>query len=178
MGLSALNPPTSFPNPSCTPSFLAPTSRKREPWFVAADVCAHFYVTNRNRVLQQVDESDKGGTQMDTLVAADVCKALNIGNPKQAIVRLDDDEKMTTLISNEGHSGQRGGGTRQASKHDREILPDAKKGMKMPFGIARSIRFATRSPLEGDAQSWQIDSSCSLMHTLYERYRAKSEECQ
>ena len=41
-------------------------------------------------------------------VAADVCKALEIGNPSQALTRLDDDEKMT-LISNEGHSGQRGG---------------------------------------------------------------------
>ncbi len=41
-------------------------------------------------------------------VAVDVCNALEIGNPSQALTRLDDDEKMT-LISNEGHSGQRGG---------------------------------------------------------------------
>lgn len=37
-----------------------------EPWFVAADVCDFFQVTNRNRVMQQVDQADKGGTQMDT----------------------------------------------------------------------------------------------------------------
>lgn len=40
--------------------------RDGEPWFVAADVCAFFGVTNRNRVMQQVDEQDKGGTQMTT----------------------------------------------------------------------------------------------------------------
>lgn len=41
-------------------------------------------------------------------VVVDVCKALDIGNPTQAIDRLDEDEKMT-LISNESHSGKRGG---------------------------------------------------------------------
>ena len=41
-------------------------------------------------------------------VAKDVCNILEIGNPTQALTRLDDDEKMT-LISNESHSGQRGG---------------------------------------------------------------------
>lgn len=37
-----------------------------EPWFVAADVCDYFGVTNRNRALQQIDPEDKGGTQIDT----------------------------------------------------------------------------------------------------------------
>ena len=37
-----------------------------EPWFVAADVCEHFGVTNRNRVMQNIDAEDKGGTQIDT----------------------------------------------------------------------------------------------------------------
>ena len=37
-----------------------------EPWFVAKDVCDHFGVTNRNRVMQYVDDEDKGGTQIDT----------------------------------------------------------------------------------------------------------------
>lgn len=37
-----------------------------EPWFVVADVCAYFGVTNRNRVMQGVDADDKGGTQMNT----------------------------------------------------------------------------------------------------------------
>lgn len=32
-----------------------------EPWFVAADVCEHFGVTNRNRVMQNIDAEDKGG---------------------------------------------------------------------------------------------------------------------
>ena len=41
-------------------------------------------------------------------VAADVCRALEIKNPSDALKRLDDDERMT-LVSNEGHSGQRGG---------------------------------------------------------------------
>ena len=41
-------------------------------------------------------------------VAADVCKALDIGNPRQAVSRLDEDERMT-VISNDGHSGVRGG---------------------------------------------------------------------
>lgn len=40
--------------------------RDGEPWFVAADVCTFFGVANRNRVMQQVDELDKGGTQMTT----------------------------------------------------------------------------------------------------------------
>ena len=40
--------------------------RDNEPWFVAADVCAYFGVTNRNRVMQSVDDDDKGGTQMTT----------------------------------------------------------------------------------------------------------------
>lgn len=37
-----------------------------EPWFVASDVCEFFGVTNRNRVLQNLDEDEKGGTQIDT----------------------------------------------------------------------------------------------------------------
>ena len=32
-----------------------------EPWFVVADVCAYFGVTNRNRVMQMVDDDEKGG---------------------------------------------------------------------------------------------------------------------
>ena len=42
--------------------------RNGEPWFVAADVCTYFGVTNRNRIMQAVDAEDKGGTQMDTPV--------------------------------------------------------------------------------------------------------------
>lgn len=41
-------------------------TRDGEPWFVAADVCAYFGVTNRNRLMQQLDEDEKGGTQMNT----------------------------------------------------------------------------------------------------------------
>ena len=37
-----------------------------EPWFVVADICAYFGVSNRNRIMQSVDAEDKGGTQMDT----------------------------------------------------------------------------------------------------------------
>lgn len=37
-----------------------------EPWFVVADVCAYFGVANRNRIMQNVDAEDKGGTQMNT----------------------------------------------------------------------------------------------------------------
>lgn len=37
-----------------------------EPWFVASDVCDYFGVTNRNRVMQEIDPADKGGTQIDT----------------------------------------------------------------------------------------------------------------
>lgn len=40
--------------------------RDGEPWFVAADVCEWFGVTNRNRVMQQLDADEKGGTQMET----------------------------------------------------------------------------------------------------------------
>lgn len=40
--------------------------RDGEPWFVAADVCEFFGVTNRNRVLQNLDDDEKGGTQIDT----------------------------------------------------------------------------------------------------------------
>ena len=41
-------------------------SLEGEPWFVAADVCEFFGVTNRNRVFQNLDEDEKGGTQIDT----------------------------------------------------------------------------------------------------------------
>lgn len=34
-----------------------------EPWFVASDVCEYFGVTNRNRVMQAVDDDDKGGVR-------------------------------------------------------------------------------------------------------------------
>lgn len=37
-----------------------------EPWFVAKDVCDVFGETNRNRAMQQLDEEEKGGTQMRT----------------------------------------------------------------------------------------------------------------
>lgn len=41
-------------------------NRDGEPWFVVADVCEYFGVTNRNRVMQDIDEDEKGGTQMMT----------------------------------------------------------------------------------------------------------------
>ena len=37
-----------------------------EPWFVAADVCNYFGVTNRNRALQRLEDDEKGGTQLST----------------------------------------------------------------------------------------------------------------
>lgn len=37
-----------------------------EPWFVVPDVCQFFGVSNRNRVMQEIDADDKGGTQIDT----------------------------------------------------------------------------------------------------------------
>lgn len=37
-----------------------------EPWFVVKDVCNYFGETNRNRAMQNIDEEDKGGTQMYT----------------------------------------------------------------------------------------------------------------
>ena len=37
-----------------------------EPWFVVSDVCDYFGVSNRNRIMQQIDEDEKGGTQIDT----------------------------------------------------------------------------------------------------------------
>ena len=40
--------------------------RDGEPWFVAADVCDLFEVTNRNRVMQEIDDDEKGGTQLST----------------------------------------------------------------------------------------------------------------
>ena len=40
--------------------------RDGEPWFVAADVCTYFGVTNRNRVMRVVDVEDKGSTQIGT----------------------------------------------------------------------------------------------------------------
>ncbi|MCW6653642.1 phage antirepressor KilAC domain-containing protein [Aerococcaceae bacterium NML210727] len=36
------------------------------PWFVVNDICSYFGITNRNRVLQNVSDEDKGGTQMHT----------------------------------------------------------------------------------------------------------------
>lgn len=40
--------------------------RDGEPWFVVSDVCEYFGITNRNRVMQQIDAEDKGGTQITT----------------------------------------------------------------------------------------------------------------
>lgn len=37
-----------------------------EPWFVAKDVCDLFESLNRNRIMKQIDEDDKGYTQMTT----------------------------------------------------------------------------------------------------------------
>lgn len=37
-----------------------------EPWFIAADICRYFGVTNRNRAMQAIDDEDKGGTRIDT----------------------------------------------------------------------------------------------------------------
>lgn len=41
-------------------------SESGEPLFLAKDICDFFGVTNRNRVLQQLDDDEKGGTQIDT----------------------------------------------------------------------------------------------------------------
>ena len=38
--------------------------RDGEPWFVAADVCTYFGVSNRNRMMRVVDVEDKGSTQI------------------------------------------------------------------------------------------------------------------
>lgn len=37
-----------------------------DPWFVAKDVCDFFGVTNRNRVMQNIADEDKGGTRLST----------------------------------------------------------------------------------------------------------------
>ena len=37
-----------------------------EPWFVAKDVCDTFGATNRNRIMQELDDDEKGYTQIDT----------------------------------------------------------------------------------------------------------------
>ena len=37
-----------------------------EPWFVAKDVCEVFGETNRNRAMQNLDEDEKGYTQIVT----------------------------------------------------------------------------------------------------------------
>lgn len=41
-------------------------SESGEPLFIVKDICDFFGVTNRNRVLQQLDDDEKGGTQIDT----------------------------------------------------------------------------------------------------------------
>ena len=41
-------------------------SESGEPMFLVKDICDFFGVTNRNRVLQQLDDDEKGGTQIDT----------------------------------------------------------------------------------------------------------------
>lgn len=41
-------------------------SESGEPLFLVKDICDFFGVTNRNRVLQQLDDDEKGGTQIDT----------------------------------------------------------------------------------------------------------------
>lgn len=48
-----------------------------EPWFVASYVCEYFGVTNRNRVMQAVDDDDKGGTQMNTPGGVQVLTTVN-----------------------------------------------------------------------------------------------------
>ena len=37
-----------------------------DPWFVAKDICDVFKATNRNRIMQDLDDDEKGYTQMDT----------------------------------------------------------------------------------------------------------------
>lgn len=37
-----------------------------EPWFVAKDICDVFGATNRNRIMQDLDEDEKGYTQVTT----------------------------------------------------------------------------------------------------------------
>ncbi|WP_298579381.1 phage antirepressor KilAC domain-containing protein [uncultured Olegusella sp.] len=37
-----------------------------EPLFIANDICKFFGVMNKNRVLQQLDDDEKGGTQIET----------------------------------------------------------------------------------------------------------------
>ena len=37
-----------------------------EPWFVAKDVCDTFGATNRNRIMQELGDDEKGYTQIDT----------------------------------------------------------------------------------------------------------------
>lgn len=41
-------------------------SESGEPLFLVKDICDFFGVTNRNRVLQQLDDDEKGGTQINT----------------------------------------------------------------------------------------------------------------
>ncbi|WP_455951379.1 BRO-N domain-containing protein [Arcanobacterium haemolyticum] len=37
-----------------------------QPWFVASDICDFFGVTNRNRVMQNIDDDERGVRKLPT----------------------------------------------------------------------------------------------------------------
>jgi anti-repressor protein len=57
--------PQAFDNPEFG-TIRVVKSESGEPLFLVKDICDFFGVTNRNRVLQQLDDDEKGGTQIDT----------------------------------------------------------------------------------------------------------------
>lgn len=57
--------PQAFDNPEFG-TIRVVKNESGEPLFLVKDICDFFGVTNRNRVLQQLDDDEKGGTQIDT----------------------------------------------------------------------------------------------------------------
>ncbi len=57
--------PQAFDNPEFG-TIRVVKNESGEPLFLVKDICDFFGVTNRNRVLQQLDNDEKGGTQIDT----------------------------------------------------------------------------------------------------------------
>ena len=93
-----------------------------EPWFVVADVCAYFGVANRNRIMQNVDAEDKGGTQMDTPGGVQTVAIVNESGLYNASLTIDN--YYSALVNHDFYGQDRSAGSKKPKTYDYSLCED------------------------------------------------------
>ncbi|MPM03134.1 hypothetical protein SDC9_49394 [bioreactor metagenome] len=97
----------------------------KETLFMATDVCEHFEVINRNRLMQTLDADEKGGTQMNTPGGMQYVAFVNDAGLYNLLFAM----QIKTLISIEGMSRGNNMVTALGYSNPRDVLAKHFKGV-------------------------------------------------